>query len=190
MGINLQSKCTNIIRDIESYGHGVKPCVKGWFLDNQDKLPWHSLYHLSINLLAVWCLDLQNYSFKKLSGITPLALLLSVVQIASRHWYKSLLNYESQNWEANPQVHYIRDILLPGNKLLDLITELLWRWMMNQNRLRVSLFSVEVTIVLGHNLSIFPQGNCSKGVSCGHWICALFVHRKGLVLAAHPRTVV
>lgn len=39
---------------------------------------------------------------------------------------------------------------------------------MNQNRLRVSLFSVEVTIVLGYNLPIFPQGNCSKGVSCGH----------------------
>lgn len=27
--------------------------------------------------------------------------------------------------------------------------------MMNQNRLRVCLFSVEVTIVLGHNLPIF-----------------------------------
>lgn len=39
---------------------------------------------------------------------------------------------------------------------------------MNQNRLRISLFSVEVTIVLGHNLPIFPQRNCAKGVSCGH----------------------
>lgn len=168
----------------------VKPYVKSWFLDNQCKLPWQDLYHLNffflsscINLSAVWCPDLQSCSLNRV-GYCHEPSWISAVQVRSSHWYKSLINYKIQNWKVGSQVHYLGEILLPGNKLLDLITEHLWWWTMNQeNRLKASLFSVRVAIVdsplsLGIQFACISPGKvCSKGMSCEFCICGICSQR-------------